>query len=177
MTVPTVEPKETPAAEAARASHSEGDRSSNGGPAVTSALLQNPLVNMSEGEVIEDADAFVTLNGLTDHTEAFRKGALLAKAANVPQGYRGILMLTGADQEALDYEENNRWGSQPRMLYFLCALCAGCAIVQGMDQTAINGAQVREASILSTSLPSFIMLPNLDPLPPFPPSPVPLSSS
>jgi hypothetical protein len=26
-------------------------------------------------------------------------------------------------------------------LYFLCILCAGSAIVQGMDQTAVNGAQ------------------------------------
>ena len=27
------------------------------------------------------------------------------------------------------------------MLYFLVVLCAGSAIVQGMDQTAVNGAQ------------------------------------
>jgi hypothetical protein len=40
------------------------------------------------------------------------------------------------------------------MLYFLCTLCAGSAIVQGMDQTAVNGAQVRSSwpSLVSRSL-------------------------
>lgn len=102
---------------------------------------------MTEDEVIDDVDSFVRLNGLESYEAAFRKGALMAKVANVPQGYRGINMLSQEDQQALDYEENNRWTSQPRMLYFLCALCAGCAIVQGMDQTVINGAQVRDTCI------------------------------
>lgn len=52
---------------------------------------------------------------------------------------------------ALEKEITHPFRSPPRTLYFLCALCAGCAIVQGMDQTIINGAQVR--NILHTDLP------------------------
>ncbi|KAJ3521075.1 hypothetical protein NM208_g13456 [Fusarium decemcellulare] len=107
----------------------------------TTAVMQNPLAHMSHDDLITDADNFVTEHKLVQHMDVFRKGALLAKVINTHKGYEAVAELTEAEKETLRYEDNHRWKAQPKMLYFLCALCAGCAIVQGMDQTVINGAQ------------------------------------
>ncbi|EEU39393.1 uncharacterized protein NECHADRAFT_43621 [Fusarium vanettenii 77-13-4] len=104
-------------------------------------VLQNPLADMTEEELIADASGLCLQKGLLEHVDVFRKAALLAKVINVPQGFESIDALSEEDKEMLRYEETHRWKAQPKMLYFLCALCAGCAIVQGMDQTVINGAQ------------------------------------
>ena len=108
----------------------------------TTTVLQNPLADMTEEELIADASGLCLQKGLLEHIDTFRKAALLAKVINVPQGFESIDALSEAEKEILRYEETHRWRAQPKMLYFLCALCAGCAIVQGMDQTVINGAQV-----------------------------------
>ncbi|KAI1344462.1 hypothetical protein F5Y15DRAFT_424606 [Xylariaceae sp. FL0016] len=105
------------------------------------AKLRNPLDGMSEAEVLADADRFIDSRGLQAYREAFRKGALLARVQQKPEGFESISLLTESDKEILREEIHNRW-KQPFMLYFLCALCAGSAIVQGMDQTAVNGAQL-----------------------------------
>lgn len=116
------------------------DEKSEGKP-TTTALFNNPLQGMTEEEVIADVDKFVEEKGLGDHREDFRKGALLARVLHTPDGFERIDALTTEDKELLRHEITHRW-NQPFMLYFLCTLCAGSAIVQGMDQTAVNGAQV-----------------------------------
>ncbi|KAL8317762.1 hypothetical protein RB597_001263 [Gaeumannomyces tritici] len=110
------------------------------GAATVAALLRNPLMGMSDQEVLDDADRFVEDKGLTEHREAFRKGALLAKVLNQDNGFERIDIVSEEEKATLRREVSNRW-HQPFMLYFLSALCAGSAIVQGMDQTAVNGAQ------------------------------------
>ncbi|PNY23486.1 Arabinose-proton symporter [Tolypocladium capitatum] len=110
-------------------------------PASTTALLWDPLAHMSNAEVIADADLFVEANGLVEYRDVFRKGGLVAKTHNRADGFENLTELAEEDKEVLRFEMQNRWRSSPRKLYFLCALCAGCAIVQGMDQTVINGAQ------------------------------------
>ncbi|KAL8404796.1 hypothetical protein RB594_009607 [Gaeumannomyces avenae] len=110
------------------------------GAATVAALLRNPLMGMSDQEVLDDADRFVEDKDLTEHREAFRKGALLAKVLNQDNGFERIDIATEEEKATLRREVSNRW-HQPFMLYFLSALCAGSAIVQGMDQTAVNGAQ------------------------------------
>ncbi|KAF4339168.1 myo-inositol transport ITR1 [Fusarium beomiforme] len=107
----------------------------------STAVLQNPLTNMTREEILADVARFVQDKGLTIDRPCFSKGALLAKVINTPRGYETIEMLNEDDKETLRNEDDHRWTSHPKMLYFLCALCAGCAIVQGMDQTVINGAQ------------------------------------
>lgn len=114
---------------------------SSSGPEPTSTLLQNPLHSMSEGQVARDARDFAMVNGLEDYAEDFVKGGLMAKVYNVPGGYEDIEELSAVDKATLRMEDLKRWDQQP-MLYLLCGLVAGCAIVQGMDQTIINGAQV-----------------------------------
>ena len=106
------------------------------------ALLRNPLIGMSQEDVLNDADTFVEEKGLLEYRDEFRKGALVAQVGNVEDAFETIDGLTEDEKEILRKETTHRW-SQPFMLYFLCTLCAGSAIVQGMDQTAVNGAQVR----------------------------------
>lgn len=105
------------------------------------ALLRNPLSGMSDEEVIRDADAFVESKGLQEYRGSFHKGALLARVQQREDGFEYVNSLTEEEKDILRYEKNHRW-SQPFRLYFLVVLCAGSAIVQGMDQTAVNGAQV-----------------------------------
>lgn len=109
--------------------------------ASVAAKLRNPLMGMSEQEVLADADKFVDEKGLQDHRDAFHKGALLARVIQEPDGFESVAALSEDEKHGLRKEVSHRW-SQPFQLYFLVVLCAGSAIVQGMDQTAVNGAQV-----------------------------------
>lgn len=109
--------------------------------ASVAARLRNPLTGMSEEECIADVDQWCEDKGLSQHQAVFRKGALLARVNQRSDGFEYVNALSEAEKEALRDEVKNRW-SQPFMLYFLVVLCAGSAIVQGMDQTAVNGAQV-----------------------------------
>lgn len=113
----------------------------SGRRASAAALLRNPLAGMTTEEVLADVDAFVEEKGLTEHREEFRKGALLAQVGNTQGAFEHIDSVPEEDKIVLRREETNKW-DQPFMLYFLCTLCAGSAVVQGMDQTAVNGAQV-----------------------------------
>lgn len=110
-----------------------------------SALLRNPLAGMSTEEVLQDVDTFINGKGLQASREAFRKGALLARVNQRPDAFESISMLSDQEKQVLRHELTHRW-SQPFTLYFLVVLCAGSAIVQGMDQTAVNGAQVSSFS-------------------------------
>lgn len=116
--------------------HQTGRRSS------VAAKLRNPLTGMTEDQVLKDVDQFIEDRGLMDKRETFHKGALMARVQNRPAGFERIDLLTEEEKGWLRHEDAHRW-SQPFMLYFLVVLCAGSAIVQGMDQTAVNGAQVR----------------------------------
>ena len=116
---------------------------------VVAAKLRNPLGGMTEEEVIKDVDTFIEARGLADKREIFHKGALMARVQDRPNGFEHIAILTEEEMGWLRHEETHRW-SQPFMLYFLVVLCAGSAIVQGMDQTAVNGAQVRDVDSKSS---------------------------
>lgn len=105
-------------------------------------LINNPLAGMSRDEVLADVTKFVEEKGLTEHLESFRKGALVAQVTNQDYAFEQIQDLSPDEKNLLRREITHRW-SQPFMLYFLCTLCAGSAIVQGMDQSAVNAAQVR----------------------------------
>lgn len=113
------------------------------------ALLQNPLAGLTKEQILADVDSFVEQRGLAEHREEFRKGALLAQVNNQENGFEAVDMITEEEKEVLRKEQTHRW-HQPFMLYFLCTLCAGSAIVQGMDQTAVNGAQVENSTALTT---------------------------
>lgn len=120
------------------------------------ALLNNPLVGMTREDVLADVDRFVEQKGIAEHRDVFRKGALVAQVSNQDGAFEHIDELDADEKAILRREITNRW-SQPFMLYFLCTLCAGSAIVQGMDQSAVNGAQVSlvySHSVLHSPSPS-----------------------
>jgi sugar porter (SP) family MFS transporter len=108
--------------------------------ASVAAKLRNPLAGLSEQQVLADVEAWCTEKGLQSELEAFRKGALIARVGQREDGFEYVDALSAEEKDVLRHEINHRW-SQPFMLYFLVVLCAGSAIVQGMDQTAVNGAQ------------------------------------
>lgn len=105
------------------------------------AKLRNPLTGMSDEDVLADVDRFTEERGLTEHREAFRKGALVARHNDREDAFEDIAALSEDEKEYLRTEITHKW-RQPFQLYFLVVLCAGSAIVQGMDQAAVNGAQV-----------------------------------
>ena len=109
--------------------------------ASVAAKLRNPLAGFSEQDVIADVDQWCTEKGLTAHQDTFRKGALVARVSQRADGFEFVDALSEEEKAMLRKEVTSRW-DQPFMLYFLVVLCAGSAIVQGMDQTAVNGAQV-----------------------------------
>lgn len=105
------------------------------------AKLRNPLTGFTEEQVLADVETWCTEKGLSADLDSFRKGALIARVSQRDDGFEYVNILSEEEKGWLRHETTHRW-SQPFMLYFLVVLCAGSAIVQGMDQTAVNGAQV-----------------------------------
>ncbi|KAF2819656.1 plastidic glucose transporter 4 [Ophiobolus disseminans] len=109
--------------------------------ASTAAKLRNPLTGFTEEQTLIDVETWCAEKGLTADLDSFRKGALIARVGQREDGFEYVNILSEEEKGWLRYEATHRW-SQPFMLYFLVVLCAGSAIVQGMDQTAVNGAQL-----------------------------------
>jgi len=130
--------------------HRRSSVASAGRKASTAAKLRNPLTGFTEEQVLIDVEAWCTEKGLTEHLDEFRKGALIARVGQRDDGFEYVNILSEEEKGWLRHESSHRW-SQPFMLYFLVVLCAGSAIVQGMDQTAVNGAQVCSSEINSHS--------------------------
>ncbi|KAL2062870.1 hypothetical protein VTL71DRAFT_5942 [Oculimacula yallundae] len=101
------------------------------------AKLKNPLAGMNKEELLLDVETFAKEKNLEDILPLLQKGALVAQN---PKNFENVSELTPDEKEWLRKETTSRW-NQPKMMYYMTILCAGSAIVQGMDQTAVNGAQ------------------------------------
>ncbi|KAI9653181.1 MAG: hypothetical protein M1831_006139 [Alyxoria varia] len=99
--------------------------------------LRNPLAGLSRQQVLAQVEVFAEEKGLQDEIEELKKGALLAQDS---KRFETMRDLTEEDRVLLRREFTHRW-RQPFMMYFMTILCAGSAIVQGMDQSSVNGAQ------------------------------------
>lgn len=117
------------------------DAQGTGRKASTAVKLRNPLTGFTEEQTLIDVETWCAEKGLTGDLDSFRKGALIARVGQREDGFEYVNILSDEEKGWLRHEVEHRW-SQPFMLYFLVVLCAGSAIVQGMDQTAVNGAQV-----------------------------------
>ncbi|WWD16093.1 hypothetical protein CI109_100518 [Kwoniella shandongensis] len=100
------------------------------------ARLANPLGDLSDEEVMENAAAFAAANNLP--VEAFRKGGLVAKR---PNGFEKMAILSEQDKEKLRHEISHKY-DQPWVLYNLVIACSVAAAVQGMDESVISGGQI-----------------------------------
>ncbi|KAJ3507568.1 hypothetical protein NM208_g15942 [Fusarium decemcellulare] len=88
--------------------------------------------------------------GLTTEEDirAFRIGAIIAGDMDVDDDleslrnkYASVEGLTEEERTTLVDEVEHKWRN-PKMLYFLVTICSLCAVVQGMDETVVNGAQI-----------------------------------
>ncbi|KAL9628992.1 MAG: hypothetical protein Q9204_005533 [Flavoplaca sp. TL-2023a] len=104
---------------------------------VINMKLQNPLADMSYDELMTDVEQFAKEHNLEYALDDIQKGALVSQNK---AGFENFDRLTDDDKTLIREEKLHRW-RQPRMMYYMTILCAGSAIVQGMDQSAVNGAQ------------------------------------
>ncbi|OJJ06615.1 hypothetical protein ASPVEDRAFT_140116 [Aspergillus versicolor CBS 583.65] len=102
-----------------------------------SKKLHNPLAGLTREQLLDDVERFAASKQLEHILPDLRKGALIAQD---PKLFETLDDLSEEEKELIRREKTHRW-SQPFMMYFMTILCAGSAIVQGMDQTAVNGAQ------------------------------------
>ncbi|KAL4769786.1 hypothetical protein BDW60DRAFT_209667 [Aspergillus nidulans var. acristatus] len=115
------------------------------------AIFENPLAGVPRDELFEDVDRFCQSHGLIEYKELFRKGALISQNPAVAET---LPELTEEEREALQRETTHKW-SQPWMLYFMATMCSMAAAVQGMDETANNGAVVIYPKLLGIESPRF----------------------
>ncbi|TYJ56663.1 hypothetical protein B9479_002593 [Cryptococcus floricola] len=103
----------------------------------TNAKLANPLGDLTDEEVMENAAAFAAANNLP--VEAFRKGGVLAKR---PHAFEKLAILDEEDKARLRFEVEHPYRSQTWQLYNMVIACSVAAAVQGMDESVISGAQL-----------------------------------
>lgn len=92
-----------------------------------SAQFENPLRDLPREQLLKDVETFCQEHGLTDHIDAFRKGALVAQS---PSEALNLAELDENDRHHLTREHTHKW-SQPFALYWLAVMCSLAAAVQG----------------------------------------------
>ncbi|RPB25989.1 hypothetical protein L211DRAFT_836083 [Terfezia boudieri ATCC MYA-4762] len=102
------------------------------------AKLANPLAGYTHRELLAMGEAYARDHGMEELVEDFRKGAVLAQN---PKEFRDVPGITPEEAEVIEREYTHRW-NHPKTLYFLVIMCSMAAVVQGMDQTVINGANI-----------------------------------
>ncbi|KAH7319651.1 hypothetical protein B0I35DRAFT_450771 [Stachybotrys elegans] len=131
-----------------RGSDSFLDASTNHG---SGAKADHPLAGYSRDQLAQMGEKYAREHqGMTDEEEirAFRLGAIIAGDMDVDDNlhslrekYAAVNGLTEDERQTLVNEVEHKW-SHPGMLYYLVTICSLCAVVQGMDETVVNGAQI-----------------------------------
>ncbi|CBX98508.1 similar to sugar transporter [Plenodomus lingam JN3] len=103
-----------------------------------SAKIQNPLIHMTEDEMLQDVDSFAKEHDFEQHLPLLRKAALVARD---PINMKKVPGITQEETDAISNEVLHKW-RQPKILYFTIVLCSVGAAVQGWDQTGSNGANL-----------------------------------
>ncbi|KEQ79879.1 putative MFS myo-inositol transporter [Aureobasidium pullulans EXF-150] len=102
---------------------------------------RDPYLGKSERDVITDLEGLVQQYDLHDLKEELARGARYAYNRDDTDR----LNPTEDERHWIAKEKSpafkDKW-AQTKMMYFVAFLCGSAAIVQGMDQTAVNGAQL-----------------------------------
>ncbi|THY30338.1 putative MFS myo-inositol transporter [Aureobasidium pullulans] len=102
---------------------------------------RDPYLGKSERDVITDLEGLVQQYDLHDLKEELARGARYAYNRDDTDR----LNPTEDERHWIVKEKSpafkDKW-AQTKMMYFVAFLCGSAAIVQGMDQTAVNGAQL-----------------------------------
>lgn len=72
--------------------------------------IQNPLHGIPRAQLIADVEAFASRNGLDDHADAFRKGALVAQS---PGDFEDLTELTEDEKVWLRMESTSESAQRP----------------------------------------------------------------
>ncbi|GAA5934240.1 sugar porter family MFS transporter [Sporobolomyces koalae] len=110
----------------------EGDRKAK------NAKLANPLEGKSEDELMQDVDKFVEHTGLHDIHDLLKKAALVAQDRS---NFERLTQLDDEEKRFLREEQTHKW-RQTKTLYLQVFMASMAAVVQGMDETVINGANL-----------------------------------
>ncbi|KAL2882475.1 hypothetical protein SGCOL_002215 [Colletotrichum sp. CLE4] len=104
-----------------------------------SRKLENPLAGFTPEQLSQKGEDYCREHGITsgEDIRAFRLGAMIAGNMNK---YDSMTEITADERAVLDGEATHKWRN-PKMLYGVVAVCSFCAVVQGMDETVVNGAQ------------------------------------
>lgn len=100
--------------------------------------LENPLNGKTLDELDLETQTFCESNGLLEHLDTFRRGALLAAD---PLDLNRIPHLNEEERRWISFEETHKW-KQPMIMYYIAVISSMAAIVQGMDEAVVNGAQI-----------------------------------
>lgn len=94
------------------------------------AKLANPLAGYTHDELREMAAAYVKKHqiGGADDLRAFEYGAILAQDL---EKFETIEGMTPEEIAVGNKEFTHRW-AQPKLMYWVIAICSTCAAVQGM---------------------------------------------
>ncbi|KAJ0304153.1 hypothetical protein COL516b_006043 [Colletotrichum fioriniae] len=104
-----------------------------------SRKLEDPLAGFTPEQLSQKGEDYCLEHGIADEEDirAFRLGAMIAGNMNK---YDSMTEITADERAVLDGESTHKWRN-PKMLYGVVAVCSFCAVVQGMDETVVNGAQ------------------------------------
>ncbi|KAM5350473.1 hypothetical protein ACJ41O_006978 [Fusarium nematophilum] len=118
---------------------------------MSEAKAAHPLAGYTHAQLARMGEKYAREHqGLTEEEDirAFRIGAVVAGDMDVdddPESlrsrYAAVEGLTEEERTTLVDEVEHKWRN-PKMLYFLVTICSLCAVVQGMDETVVNGAQI-----------------------------------
>ena len=71
-----------------------------------SAAFENPLANIGKEQLLADVETFCKDNGLMEHLEEFKKGALIAQD---PENAKNLTELNDQDRLILEEEITKKW--------------------------------------------------------------------
>lgn len=102
---------------------------------------RNPYLGKSEEVVVDEINTLVNQYSLDDLRDELVRGARLAYDRT------DLNRIDPSPEEVhwIEKETSLNWKDkwiQTKMMYYVAFLCGSAAIVQGMDQTAVNGAQL-----------------------------------
>ena len=102
---------------------------------------RNPYLGKSASQVVVEVSALADQHGMADAKSELARGARLA----YDRESLDDLSPTPEERHWINMETSVHWKDkwiQTKMMYYVAFLCGAAAIVQGMDQTAVNGAQL-----------------------------------
>ncbi|KAH7106218.1 hypothetical protein BKA62DRAFT_686392 [Auriculariales sp. MPI-PUGE-AT-0066] len=94
--------------------------------------------DVSRDDFVRDAVSFCHAAALSEHVRDFERGAHLVFD---PTDWDAVPSLTSAERQVLEREHTHIW-DQPFPIFFIAICSSLAAVVQGMDEAVVNGAQV-----------------------------------